>query len=66
MLRDFFTKPGFLAETKAQISVELIIVMAAVVALVLLLVSQLQETSSEGAKAIEKKSKEIFEEIEKI
>lgn len=53
-------------ENKAQISVELIIVLAAVVALVLLLVSQLQKTSEEGAKAIEKKSQEIFKEIEKI
>ena len=51
---------------KAQISVELIIVLAAVVALVLLLVSQLQQTSEEGAKVIEKKSKEIFKEIENI
>ena len=51
---------------KAQISVELIIVLAAVVALVLLLVSQLQETSKEGAKIIEEKSKKIFQEIEKI
>ena len=53
-------------ENKAQISVELIIVLAAVVALVLLLVSQLQQTSEEGAKAVEKKAKEIFKEIEDI
>ncbi|RLG18092.1 hypothetical protein DRN67_04565 [Candidatus Micrarchaeota archaeon] len=65
MLCSFFSWLGF-NERRAQISVELIIVLAAVVALVLLLVSQLQETSSEGAKVIEKKSKEIFEEIEKI
>ena len=51
---------------KAQISVELIIVLAAVVALVLLLVSQLQQTSKEGAKVIEEKSKKIFKEIEEI
>ncbi len=51
---------------KAQISVELIIVLAAVVALVLLLVSQLQETSKEGAKVIEEKSGKIFKEIDKI
>ena len=53
-------------EQKAQISVELIIILAAVVALVLLLVSQLQDTSKEGAKVIEKKSEEIFKEIDKI
>jgi competence protein ComGC len=56
----------FLRERRAQISVELIIILAAVVALVLLLVSQLQQTSSEGTKAIEEKSKKIFEEIDKI
>ncbi len=55
----------FLGE-KAQISVELIIVLAAVVALVLLLVSQLQQTSEEGTKVIEEKSKKIFQEIDNI
>ena len=56
----------FILSEKAQISVELIIILAAVVALVLLLVGQLQETSSEGAKVIDKKSKELFDEIDKI
>ena len=60
------TQHNFLADKRAQISVELIIVLAAVVALVLLLVSQLQETGSQGAKLIEKKSKQVFEEIDKI
>ncbi|MCX6798670.1 MAG: hypothetical protein NTW59_01065 [Candidatus Diapherotrites archaeon] len=57
---------NFFMDAKAQISVELIIVLAAVVALVLLLVSQLQQTSSEGTKVIEEKSKKIFQEIEDI
>ena len=51
---------------RAQISVELIIVMAAVVALVLLLVSQLQQTSEQGTKVIAEKSKKLFQEIEDI
>jgi len=51
---------------KAQVSVELIIIMAAVVAIVLLLVSQLQKTTEEGAKVIDKKTAEIFKEIEDI
>ncbi|MBN2067424.1 MAG: hypothetical protein JW744_03080 [Candidatus Diapherotrites archaeon] len=63
MLKWFF---DLVQEEKAQISVELIIILAAVVALVLLLVQQLQETSSEGTKVIEKKSKEIFKQIEDI
>ena len=53
-------------ESKAQISIELIIVLAAVVALVLLFVSQLRETSEEGTKVISEKSSEIFKEIDKI
>ncbi len=60
MLREFFS------DKRAQISVELIIVLAAVVALVLLLVQQLQETSSQGTEVIEEKSKEIFKQIEDI
>jgi hypothetical protein len=53
-------------DSRAQVSIELIIVLAAVVAIVLLLISQLQETSKEGSKVIERKTKEIFEEIERI
>ncbi len=55
-----------LEEEKGQISIELIIILAAVVALVLLLVGQLQDTSEEGVKVINEKSKKIFQEIEKI
>ena len=63
--KQFFMVKDFLGQ-KAQISVELIIVLAAVVALVLLLVSQLQQTSEEGTKVIEEKSKKIFQEIDNI
>ena len=55
-----------LSEKKAQVSVELIIIIAAVVAVVLLLVSQLQKTTEQGAKVIDKKTSEIFKEIEEI
>ncbi|MDD2531108.1 MAG: hypothetical protein PHO61_00265 [Candidatus ainarchaeum sp.] len=53
-------------ECKAQISVELIIVLAAVVAVVLILVSQLQETSNEGSKKLEETSENIFKKIDDI
>ena len=49
---------------RAQISVELIIVLAAVVGLVLLLISQLQQTSRDGADAVQEKSAEVFKAIE--
>ena len=55
-----------LREEKAQISIELIIVMAALVAMVLLFVKEIQSTSKKGAKVIEEKTKEIFEKIEAI
>lgn len=55
-----------LEEQRAQISIELIIVLAAVVAVVLLLVTQLQETSKEGTKVIDAKTKKIFKEIDDI
>ncbi len=51
---------------KGQISVELIIVLAAVVAVVLILVSKLQATAEDGAKAIDRKTKDIFKEIKEI
>ena len=64
--KEFFFMRKIFSEQKAQISIELIIVLAAVVALVLLFVSQLKETSSDGTKVIDKKTKEIFDEIDKI
>lgn len=53
-------------EEKAQISVELIIVLAAVVAVVLVLVSQLQATSEEGSKTLEKSAESVFKKIDDI
>jgi len=55
-----------LMDNKAQISIEMIIVLAAVVAIVLLLVSQLQQTSKQGADVIKKKTDDIFKEITDI
>ena len=55
-----------LMDNKAQISIEMIIVLAAVVAIVLLLVSQLQQTSKQGADVIKKKTDDIFKEITEI
>lgn len=52
--------------SRAQVSVELIIVFAAIVAIVLLLVTQLQKTAEKGAKVIGDKSEDVFKEIGKI
>jgi len=53
-------------EEKAQISVELIIVLAAVIAVVLVLVSQLQATSEEGSKKLEETAEDVFKKIDAI
>lgn len=55
-----------LSEQKAQVSIELIIVLAAVVALVLLFVTQLQKTGAKGTQAIEQTSDKIFDKIGEI
>jgi uncharacterized protein (UPF0333 family) len=54
------------SEEKAQISVELIIVLAAVVAVVLVLVSQLQATSEQGSKKLEETAENVFSKIDDI
>ena len=59
-------KRNIFSEQEAQISVELIIVLAAVVAVVLILVSQLQDTSAEGSKKLDESSKKVFEKIDDI
>ncbi len=59
-MKDFFI------EEKAQISVELIIVLAAVVAVVLVLVSQIQATSEQGASKLEKTASDVFSKIDEI
>jgi len=53
-------------EERAQISVELIIVLAAVVAVVLVLVNQMQATSEAGAQKLEKEAGEVFKKIDDI
>ncbi|MFH1752386.1 MAG: hypothetical protein ABH821_05625 [archaeon] len=51
---------------KAQVSAELIIILAAVIAVALLVVSQLSNTSTDASKVIEKKASKIFKEIDDI
>ena len=57
---------SFFHEEVAQISVELIIVLAAVVAVVLILVSQMQATSEEGSKKLKDTSDSVFKKIDDI
>jgi uncharacterized protein (UPF0333 family) len=59
-------KSNLFSQERAQISVELIIVLAAVVAVVLVLVSQLQATSTEGSKKLEETAEDVFKKIDEI
>jgi uncharacterized protein (UPF0333 family) len=54
------------SEERAQISVELIIVLAAVVAVVLVLVSQIQATSEQGSQKLEETAEDVFKKIDDI
>ena len=55
-----------LSESRAQISIEMILVMAAVVAVVLLLVTQIQGSSEKGVNKLKQKTEDIFREIDQI
>lgn len=54
------------ADSRAQVSAELLIVIAAVVALAIVLVSQLQQSAKTGAQNLEKKTKDAWDEVNKI
>ncbi len=51
-------------DSRAQVSIELIIIVAAVVALVLLLVTQLKSTATSAKAKIVEKSNTLFDEID--
>lgn len=54
------------AENKAQISIEFIIIIAAIVAVVLILVGWMQKTATTGTEKMTKKADDIFKVIDKI
>lgn len=51
---------------RAQVSIEMIVLLAAVIALVLLIVSRLQASGTKAADAFDGKMKDVFKEIDKI
>lgn len=55
-----------LNDEKAQISAELIIIMAAVLAVALIVVTQLQSTAEKGSEKIGEKSEDIFDKLDNI
>jgi uncharacterized protein (UPF0333 family) len=55
-----------LTENKAQISAEMIILLAAIIAIVLLVVTQLQKTTQKANTTVEKTADDVFKKIENI
>ena len=53
-------------ESRAQISIEFIIIIAAIVAVVLILVGWMQKTASTGTDKMTKKADDVFKMIDKI
>ena len=63
-MRNFFKR--FLRDERGQVSAEVLIIMAAVVAVALVLVTQLQDTAREGANVLKNESSRVFSEIKDI
>ena len=51
---------------RAQVSLELIVILAAVIAIVLLIVSRLQSAGNGAADKFDKKVDDVFKQIDKI
>lgn len=54
---------GAWKQSRAQVSIELIIILAAVLAVALILVVQLQKTAVKGSEAVEKQSEGALNEV---
>jgi uncharacterized protein (UPF0333 family) len=53
-------------DEKAQISAEMIILIAAIIAIVLVVITQLQKTTNKASKAVDNKADDVFKQIKKI
>ncbi len=54
---------AFLREDRAQVSAELIIVIAALIAVAIVLITQLQNTAKKGSKVLAQETDKAFKEI---
>lgn len=57
---------GFWSDERAQVSIELIIVAAAIIAVSVILITQFQSTASKGKKALGDVTDKAFDEIADI
>lgn len=57
---------SFLKETRGQLSAELIIILAALIAVAAIVITQLTKTTNKASEKIDTKTDEAFENIDKI
>ncbi|NUN11394.1 hypothetical protein HUU53_02005 [Candidatus Micrarchaeota archaeon] len=57
---------GWIDDESGQVSAELLVLVAAIIAVALVLVSQLQNTALKGKKAVSEASEKVFKEISDI
>jgi uncharacterized protein (UPF0333 family) len=55
-----------LSDSKAQISAEMIILLAAIIAIVLVVITQLQKTTSKANKSVETQADKVFDKVDEI
>jgi len=56
----------FIFENRAQISAEMIILIAAIIAIVLLVVTQLQKTTKKANSTVDDQADKVFKQIDKV
>jgi len=56
----------FIFENRAQISAEMIILIAAIIAIVLLVVTQLQKTTKKANSKVDDQADKVFKQIDKV
>lgn len=57
---------GFIEDKKGQLSVELIIILAALIAVAAIVITQLTKTTNKASEKIDTKTEEVFDNIESI
>jgi len=59
-------KKRLFSDSKAQISAEMIILLAAIIAIVLVVVTQLQKTTDKANKKVETQAEKVFDKVDEI
>jgi uncharacterized protein (UPF0333 family) len=57
---------SFIKDTRGQLSAELIIILAALIAIAAIVITQLTKTTNKASEKIDAKTEDIFEDIDKV